>query len=199
MGAVRDPRVKGIAFREFVRWYEQTHGHDALRRAWQSLPDPLRAQLDPERECFGLLAGSWYPIAIVTRLLESITQGLDPKARTTLLRHGIEHTLDVALSGVYRTLFDTLMTPEREARYAQKIWSSFYDTGELEGRILGPGRSEHVVKNWDGHHPLLCELTLWALSLIHERMGCKDVKVRRTSCLRDAPMCRFAISWAPES
>jgi hypothetical protein len=194
---VPDPRVKGIAFREFVRWYEQTYGHEATLAAWKSLAEPLRAQLDPERECFGLLAGSWYPVSIVTGLLEHITWGLGPEERTALLRGGITFALDVTLTGVYRVLFNTLVTPERHARYAQKIWSSYYDTGEVEGRVLGPGRAEQRVKNWNGHHPLLCEMSIWSLTLFHERMGCKDVKVSRTSCLRDSDACRFLITWTP--
>lgn len=167
-------------------------------RAWQSLRDDLRAQLDPERECFGLLAGSWYPIAIVTGLLEHITWGLGPEQRTALLRGGITHALDVTLTGVYRVLFNTLVTPERHAKYAQKIWSNYYNTGTVEGRILGPGRADQRVKDWNGHHLLLCEMSIWSLTLFHERMGCKDVKVSRTSCMLDSPECRFLISWTPD-
>lgn len=191
-------RVKGIALREFVRWYQKTHGNDAAEKAWQSLPEHLRAPLDPSRECFGLLAGSWYPIEIATGLLEAITWGLAPDERTALLKSGITHALDVTLTGVYRVLFATLVTPERHAKYAQKIWSSYYDTGRVEGRILGPGRAEQIVTAWNGHHPLLCELSIWSLTLFHERMGCRDVKVSRTSCMRDSAACRFVIAWTPD-
>lgn len=190
-----DPRVKGIAFREFVRWYEQTHGREATLKAWRAVPDSLRVELDPDREMFGLLASTWYPIGVATALLEAITWGLGPDERSALLRNGVTHALDVTISGVYRVLFERLVTPERHAKYAQKIWSNFYNTGEVVGRIVGPGRAEQLVRDWNGHHPLLCEMSLSSLTLFHERMGCKNVKVSRTSCVRDATECRFVISW----
>jgi len=206
--------MKGIAFREFVRWYERSRGRDALLKAWRSLPDDLRAQLDPDRDAFGLLAGSWYPIQIPAGLLESITWGLSPEARVALLREGTHHAVKATLTGVYRVLFETLMTPERHARYAQKIWSNYYNTGHVEGRILGPGRAEQVVRDWNGHHALLCELSIWSVTVFHEHMGCTNVKVSRSACVlsaaaprssrgvasRDvAPVeegaCRFLVTW----
>lgn len=196
---VPDPRVKGIAFREFVRWYERTYGRDATLKAWRAVPDALRAELDPERDAFGLLASTWYPIGVATSLLEAITWGLALEERSALLRGGVAHALDVTISGVYKVLFDRLFTPERHAKYAQKIWSNFYNTGEVVGRIVGPGRAEQLVRDWNGHHPLLCELSLWSLTTFHERMGCKNVKVSRSSCVRDSPECRFVITWSETS
>ena len=52
--------------------------------------------------------------------------------------------------------------------------------------MLDDHRSEQVITSWDGHHPLLCELSISSLTAFHEHMGCTNVRVRRTSCVLDA-------------
>ena len=80
------------------------------------------------------------------------------------------------------------MTPERHARYAQKIWNQYYNTGIVTGEMRDACHSEQMVTDWEGHHPLLCELSLSSLTVFHEHMGCKNVRVRRTSCVLDSRM-----------
>jgi len=184
----KTPSIKGLVFREFVRWYEQTRGRDATLRAYSSLSEPLRAHLDPGRECFGILAGSWYPVDIVGGMLESITWGLTLEQRSALLRSGVAHSVGVTLTGVYKVLFRTLVTPERHAKYAQKIWDNYYNTGTVRGRMLAENRSEQWVTDWSGHHPLLCELSIWSLTVFHEHMGCTNVKVSRSACVLGSQM-----------
>lgn len=159
-------------------------------RAYGSLSPELKTHLDPDREGFGVLAGSWYPTPVVTGLLEAVTWGLAPDQRAALFRAGVQHSVGVTLTGVYRVLFRTLVTPERHAKYAQKIWDNYYNSGSVAGRMLGETRSEQWVTDWPGHHPLLCELSIWSLTVFHEHMGCKNVKVRRSSCVVDAQLNR---------
>ncbi len=179
------PAIKGLVLREFIRWYEATRGREVALRARDALPLELRAHLDPERELFGLLAGSWYPASVASGLLESITSGLGPLQRTAMLREGIEHAVGTTLTGVYRVLFKTLVTPERHAKYAQKIWDNYYNTGIVQGAMLADNRSEQWVKDWPGHHPVLCELSIWSLTVFHQHMGCTNVKVNRSRCVLD--------------
>lgn len=182
----KTPSIKGLVFREFVRWYEETRGREATMRAYASLGEHLRTHLDPDRDCFGILAGSWYPVDIVGGMLESITWGLTLEQRSALLRSGVNHSVGVTLTGVYKVLFKTLVTPERHAKYAQKIWDNYYNTGTVRGRMLAENRSEQWVIDWSGHHPLLCELSIWSLTVFHEHMGCTNVKVSRSACVLDS-------------
>ena len=184
----KTPAIKGLVFREFARWYELTYGREQTMRAFLALPDDLRGHLDPDRDAFGLIASTWYPAAVASALLSEVTLGLQNEARADLLKQGVKYALGVTLTGVYRVLFETLVTPERHARYAQKIWNQYYNTGKVEGEMLGPNRSTQVVTEWGGHHPLLCELSLSSLAVFHEAMGCKNVRVRRTSCVLDAEL-----------
>ncbi|MDB4943988.1 MAG: hypothetical protein JWP97_3522 [Labilithrix sp.] len=186
--APKVPSIKGLVFREFVRWYEQSHGRDAAMRAYTALPDDLRFHLQPDLEAFGLVASTWYPCELAGAMLQEVTLGVPPLRRAEMLRSGVQHALGVTLTGVYKMLFDTLITPERHAKYAQKIWSQYYNTGVVTGAMEGEMRSSQLVTDWTGHHPMLCELSISSLAVFHEAMGCKNVRVRRTSCVLDAAL-----------
>jgi hypothetical protein len=187
------PAIKGLAFREFLRWYSQTRGRDAALCAYFALDADLRKHLDPDRDVFGIMPGSWYPIGVATGLLDAVTDGLTLDERTALLRGGVQHTLDVTLSGVYRVLFENVMTPERHAKYTQKIWDNFYNGGTVTGRVLAPGRAEQTVSDWPGHHLLLCEMSIWSLAFMHAKMGLRNVRVRRSACIGGGPSRRASV------
>lgn len=192
------PKIKGLAFREFVRWYNTEHGPSVLQASAQALPNDLRAQLDVSRADFGILAGSWYPVVMATTFLEAISRGLSPEQRMEVLRGATDQALGNMLTGVYRSLFEKLVTPERHARYAQNIFRTFYNTGTVVGEVLEPGRAEQAVSDWAGHHPILCELSVLSLTAFHRSMKLENVRVTRLSCiLGGAPSCRFSIRWDP--
>jgi hypothetical protein len=198
VSAAAEAKIKGLAFREFVRWYNTEHGPHVLQESAGTLPVELRAQLDLSRPDFGILAGSWYPVLMATSFLEAITRGLATDARTRVLREVTDNALGNMLSGVYRSLFEKLVTPERHARYAQNIFRTFYNTGTVVGRVLEPGRAEQTVSDWTGHHPLLCELSVLSLATFHRAMKLSNVNVTRTSCIATgAPSCHFVIRWDP--
>jgi hypothetical protein len=153
-------------------------------------------------------------VEVAGGMLEAITFGLTREQRSELLRTGVEQAVGSTLTGVYKVLFKTLVTPERHAKYAQKIWDNYYNTGTVQGRMLDEHRSEQWVTNWPGHHPLLCELSISSLTVFHQHMGCTNVKVNRTACVLDARMstlparrlsttpstpelegCQFVIQW----
>jgi len=138
------PKIKGLAFREFVRWYNTEHGPSVLQASAQALPNDLRAQLDVSRADFGILAGSWYPVVMATTFLEAISRGLSPEQRMEVLRGATDQALGNMLTGVYRSLFEKLVTPERHARYAQNIFRTFYNTGTVVGEVRGPAARAHI-------------------------------------------------------
>lgn len=55
-GAARVSPIKGLVFRELLKWYEETRGREETMRVYRTLPDELRPHLDPDRDCFGILA-----------------------------------------------------------------------------------------------------------------------------------------------
>ena len=194
--SVRVPSMRGSTFREFVRWYEHTHGRDRALSMYDRLPYHLCVGLNREVEGFGLLPSAWYPMELVHRLLEMATEGLAPRERIAMVREGARQAVTTTLHGIYQAIYRAVATPELHARYTARVWGLYYNTGVVQGVMVGPNRSERTIQRWTGHHVLLCETTAEALGVMHEMMGLKRVTVARTMCVdRGNPECRFAISW----
>jgi len=90
-----------------------------------------------------------------------------------------------------------MATPERYARHAGKLWSSYYDTGRFTVTPAADGfGAVAVVRDFRSHHPFLCDLNWGAAIAIYEALGCESVECERTSCVaQGADECRFATRW----
>jgi hypothetical protein len=98
---------------------------------------------------------------------------------------------------VYRVLFETMMSPARYAKNAQKLFSRYYDAGTMTKTALSPTSHRSTVTGWQAHHPFLCELLLYTGVYVYRAMGCKDVKMERTACVGDgASECTFLTTWS---
>lgn len=189
-------RIKGSAFREFVRWYCENHGPAALEAASRALPPETRDLLDPQRDGFGILPSAWYPAPIVHAIFDAAIAGRSPRERADLARAGARATLDRTLRGVYGVLFAALATPERYARFAQRLWSSYYDTGVLVIERSVPGKAQSRIRDWDAHHRFLCDMHQHAAVFIYEAMGLRVVGTTRLECVSTGgTACRFETTW----
>jgi len=69
------------------------------------------------------------------------------------------------------------------------MWKQLHSTGEREVTIFeepgpnGERRAESIVRDWPGHHPVLCTVTIETMCAIFETMGCREVEWRRTKCI----------------
>jgi hypothetical protein len=188
--------VKGNAIREFLLWYETRHGTAHHQALWQRLDPVARKDLDPERPALGLLASTWYPTSVLFPILDEVSRGLSAQARSKLAREGTAAVVRVATRGIYQTLFRTVASPERYARYIQRAWSFLHSTGTRSIEIREPGLALSIIADWPGHHPLLCEVTTETMRCLFEAMGCRHVSVDRVACVSDGSRdCRAWVRW----
>lgn len=186
-------RVKGAALAEFLRWYVRGHGRARL----DALPVAVRTALEIDPSGIGVVASTWYEAADIHALLDSIVAGLSPAERTALTVDGARATMEATLRGLYRLLFRTMMSPESYARRAQMLWDRYYDTGTMTKLAPEPGVHTTEIRDWGGHHAVLCDLHLESARFIYEAMACREVTVRRTGCTsKGAPFCAFEVRWA---
>lgn len=192
------PRIKGAGIRPFLVWYASRHGAARLLAAASAIPSEHRAGLDLEDPCLGVLASSWYPASSIHALLDNLVAGMPADQHQELAREGARAIIDSTLKGVYRLLFQTMMTPERYARNAQALFARFYDTGTMVKTPLAPVGHLSRVRDWSSHHPMLCQFIGHTAEYVYAALGCRDVRVRRTACvgLGDEE-CRFEITWTP--
>jgi hypothetical protein len=190
-------RIKGAAFREFLSWFWLKHGDAALRAAADRMDPEWRPLLDPERAILGVLASEWYPAPLVHALLDAVTADFSRDARAEAADEAARAIMNRMLRGVYKTLFQLMATPARYQRFGPKLWNAYYDTGEF--RIDMPNEKTAIctIKNWDAHHPFICELNCAAAPPVYEMMGCKVVRVIRTECVSlGSSRCEFVTNWS---
>jgi hypothetical protein len=189
-------RIKGAGIVHFLGWYVDRFGQERLRRTAEEMPGPHRVYFDLGDRVLGVLASSWYPAPAIHALLDGFVAA-HPQDRETLAREGARSTIDATLKGVYRWLFETMMTPDRYARNAQKLFSRYYEPGLMTKEPLGERGHLSIVRDWPGHHPLLCDMLVHTAEYVYGALGCRDVRSPRTACVAEgAPECRFEITWS---
>lgn len=193
-------RIKGAAFREFVAFYEQELGRARLLALVERIPSAQRQALDlaADRESLGILSSRWYEAASIHALLDAILAGLDPDHRRESIHRAADAVMQGTLRGVYRVLFEWLATPDRYARFADRLWRSYYDSGDMHVVQETPERAVCTIRAWASHSAQLCDMNAAAAGSIYRAMGCTDVVVARSHCVaQGASECRFVTTWSP--
>ena len=188
--------MKGAGIVHFLEWYVGRFGQPRLQRTAAAMPDPHRVHFDINDRLLGVLSSTWYPAAAIHALLDGFIADHGSES-DMLAREGAKATIDATLKGVYRWLFQTMMTPDRYARNAQKLFSRYYEPGTMTKAPLGEAGHLSVVRDWPGHHPMLCDMLVHTAEYVYTALGCKDVRSPRTACVsQGAPDCRFEITWS---
>lgn len=189
-------RIKGSAFREFLRWYGERHGQAAVAGALAQLPPEAQPLLDPGKDSFGILASAWYPAPLVWAILETFLAGRSTRERAELARAGARATMDRTLRGVYGVLFSALATPELYVRFGQRLWDAYYDSGTVIMDLPAPGRLRSRIFDWPGHHRFICDMNQHAGCFIIEAMGLKVTGSSRSGCVATGGReCRIETFW----
>jgi hypothetical protein len=183
--------------REFLVWYEATHGVSRLRVVAERLPEDLRAYLDPDQPLVKLLASSWYPSRLAFITLDTLCEGFTQADLLKLAYDSNRWVVKQSMSSVYRFALRTMGTPEMYAKSVHRFWRQLHSTGQRHVRLLSPTSLESTVSDWGGHHPALCTITIETMCAIFEAMGKSEVRWSRTACVaRGATECVTRVSWA---
>ena len=189
--------IKGVAIRVFFKWYREKLGAAYVTERIAQLPPEIRSAFDPTDEQLGILDSEWYPAGLVHALLDSAARGLSPVERRQLMRDGARVALAATLRGVYKLLFDSMMTPDRYLRRAQSLFSRYFNTGTMTKVAEGPYAHLTLITDWGSHHPLLCDFILYTAETVYGAMGCQNVESTRLSCISDGgELCSFRVTWS---
>ncbi len=186
-----------MAIRAFFKWYREQFGDDYIRARIARLPPPLQAQIDAHDSDLGLVDSEWYPAELVHRLLDSVASGMSDAERQRLMQAGAQAALASTLRGIYKLLFDSMMTPERYLRRAQTLFSRYFNSGVMTKVAEGPAAHLSLIHNWGSHHPLLCDFVRYTAETVYGAMGCIEVESTRLSCIsEDSELCSFRVTWS---
>lgn len=189
-------RIKGEAIRRFLGWYLSRFGADLLSQRIAALPAEMRSLIDVHAPFAGIIASRWYDARLVHGLLDAMLEEYTADERRGFAREAARITIENTLRGVYRFLFEAIMTPQRYLGRAQSIFSRYYDNGRMQKLETGEKQHLTIVTEWRSHHPVLCDVLLYTGEYVYPSLGCKAVEVRRVGCISTGHAdCRYTVSW----
>jgi hypothetical protein len=187
---------KGASIRSFLGWYERSQDRERVIRAIRQLPPEHRLLLDADRDAFGVLPSRWYPSELVHALVDALTAGLSEEQLDRLARDGARVIIKDGLNGVYKMIFDLLVTPERYARHSHRIWRMFHDTGSTDVVVVGPREQRARITDRWGHHPFICRLNRASTAVLYGEMKCRNVVLTDEGCVaRGDRECVSLVRW----
>jgi len=194
---VVEARIKGAAIQPFFAWYAQQWGPERLRQAVAGMTESLGSCFDLDEEHMGVLPSAWYPAPSLHALLDRLLASHTAAERELITRDGARAIIESTLKGVYRWLFEAMMSPERYGRNAQELFSRYHEAGTMIKEPIGESGHLTIVRDWPGHHPLLCEFLIHTADYVYTALGCRNVKIRRVACVATGhPDCRFEVTWS---
>jgi hypothetical protein len=190
-------RIKGVAAREFVRWYGQVYGDEAVHALAAALPEDFRPLIDARAPYLGLISSEWYPAHGIHAVLDKMMEGRPQTERAAIAKSGAEAVIHETLHGVYKVFFEMMVSPERYLKNAQKLFSRFFDQGEMDKTATGPSEHTSVIRGWTAHHPLLCQFLRHISEYVYSAMGCKGVTAEKLRCIADGDEdCAYRVRWS---
>ena len=181
--------VKGTAVQSSLRYVHERFGEDALGRVIEALPEADRKALG-----HGVLASSWYRTDALLRFMQEAERQLGAQEPDVVRRMG-RASCDYGLSGVYKIFFK-VGSPEFIISRAARVFSSYYDTGELRMAESSHGRAVAELVGFEGGAPQFCERIFGWMQRTLELAGAKNLRSAHSACVhRGDPVCRFEGTW----
>jgi uncharacterized protein (TIGR02265 family) len=168
---VGEPRVKGVAFRTVDVCFAELRGDELHARAQKLMSSELA-------DAFGrglILAASWYPIGWYRETLRAFRAANNEGFE--LVRQIGYQSVRRDMVGTYKMMFARILSPQMLLSLAQRIFSTYYDTGE--SRVIESRRGHCVMRlhqclGWDAN--MFQEIHGSSTALL-ELAGAKDVRI----------------------
>jgi hypothetical protein len=180
---IEDDAYKGAALTSFLEWYAALAGPVKLDAALDTIPEDYRRQLDRTQRSMGILPATWYPALLVHALLDAIVKQVGATDIDDFAERAGRAVTEKLIGGLYAGLFRSMASPDLYAKYAPKLWRSYYRMGRVEAEVVDSGETRVRMSEWPGHHPLVCDINRAAAGLIFQKMGCAKVESVRTRCV----------------
>jgi len=182
-------QVKGTAVQSSMRYVQERFGEGALAGVIEALPEA-------DRKAFGhgALASSWYGMDAFLRFMQEAERQLGTQEPDVVRRMG-RASCDYGVTTVYRIFFK-VGSPEFIISRAARVFSSYYDSGELRIAESGPGRAVAELVGLEGGAPQFCERIFGWMQRTLELAGAKGLRSAHSSCVhRGDAVCRFEGTW----
>lgn len=189
-------KIKGAGFREVVAWLRREKGGAPIDAALTRLEPGQARAFDATSPTLGILAATWYDGRVVQAFFDAYTQGSSPKETRSLAYAASRGAMSATFRGVHRALLRVAGSPELHARFAQRLWDTYYSDGRVRVQRVGPTESRVAHRDWSAHNPFLCDCTAASDLVIYPAMGLQDVTVEQVTCVHDGDVdCAHIVRW----
>jgi hypothetical protein len=181
-------QVKGTAVSASLRYVRERFGEEALARVLDALPGEDRKRLS------AVLASSWYPMEAFLLFMREAQRQLGAE-QPDLVRSMGRASCDYGVTGVYKIFFK-VGSPEFIIGRSARVFSSYYDSGELRVVDSRDGRAVVEVAGLEGGSPEFCERIYGWMQRTLELAGAKGLRSAHSLCVhRGDAVCRFEGDW----
>lgn len=181
-------QVKGTAVQSSMRYVRERFGEQALSGLLAALPPGDGASFE------GVLPSSWYPMNAFLRFMQEAERQLGAQEQEIVRNMG-RASCDYGVTGVYRIFFK-VGSPEFIISRAARVFSSYYDSGELRVVESRDGRAVAELRGLQDGAPQFCERIYGWMQRTLELAGARNLRSSHSSCVhRGDPVCRFEGSW----
>lgn len=140
-----------------------------------------------------VLATETVPLHMLNRFTEEAAKAAGQPVEQFARRAGRAGAED-AIKGVYR-FFAMVMTPPSLIDKASKMWSGFYNRGQMQVVDQKEGSVRIRVTNFPAEAAGCARITGWAERAI-EMTGAKNVRADQTQCMaRGGNCCEWNVTW----
>jgi hypothetical protein len=194
--APSEPATKGSTIRELLLWHDRRYGHEATVALLRDLEPAAMAMVNPTLPALGILSSTWYPMSVTHPMLSRVEERCGNEGRDFAIEANRE-VVPRMIRGVYRVMFQTVMSPELYARHVGRLWRQLHTTGTRSMTIRAPGEAVSVLEDWGAHHPVACWMTIYTMANVFEAMGFKRWSVERLTCVgHGAARCETLLRYA---
>jgi hypothetical protein len=188
--ALSGVRTKGTSVAAIVRFVAQNWGDQGLARLAGAIHDPEIGAIVEGK----VLAGSWYPFAYFTDLLDTAQSLFGDNIDEFSRREGAS-CADYDLRGVYR-VFVRFTSIDFVIERSGKVWRQYYDSGDLVVLDTEGPRVVFELRDFGAPHRGHCGTVLGWSERAAELSGVAGVAGVHPSCrARGDERCVFQIDW----
>jgi hypothetical protein len=180
------PSTAGIAVLDLMHALEEVVGSDALEAGRAQLPAAMREELA------ALTSLSWIDNDIVGALVDAVARAAarEPEA---MLDQAVRRAAERTFKTVWR-MFLRIVTDEAMIKRTPLIYARSRNSGELNARIVEPGRAELTLSGW----PSISDRQMRSIGVSIETVvgltGRREAQMRVT---RTASGALYDLRWRP--
>jgi hypothetical protein len=183
------PQVKGTAVRASMRFLQERFGPAGVGPVLEKLDPKHRAELGS-----GVLDSVWYPMSLLLELMRAAV-AVHGEGHPELIREMGRASAEYGVKGVYKVFFK-VGSPQFIIGRASRVFSSYYDTGQIRVVESGPGRAVLDLAGFDAGAPEFCQRILGWMEKTVEMAGARNLEPAHSLCRhRGDEVCRFEGRW----